>query len=116
MGIIPCAFATLDMLRVESYRELSQNFAQQVSDQKAQVENLKSALRQLDQKLTEAQAKSEVLIAQHRRARAVEADVDPQWADEPAHRVRSRLIGPRALLAGGTTTTDGPIPVGRQHE
>ena len=55
--------------RVESYRDLSQGFAQQVTDQKAQVENLKTALRQLDQKLTEAQAKADLLIAQHRRAR-----------------------------------------------
>src|SRR5581483_4086596 len=57
--------------RVESYRELTANFTQQVGDQKAQVENLKSALRQLEQKLTEAQAKADVLMAQHRRARAV---------------------------------------------
>ena len=57
--------------RVESYRDLTSSFAQQVTDQKAQVENLKTALRQLDQKLTEAQAKADLLIAQHRRARAV---------------------------------------------
>ena len=57
--------------RVESYRDLTSSFAQQVTDQKAQVENLKTALRQLDQKLAEAQAKADLLIAQHRRARAV---------------------------------------------
>ena len=57
--------------RVESYREMTGSFAQQVADQKAQVENLKTALRQLDQKLAEAQAKADLLIAQHRRARAV---------------------------------------------
>jgi len=57
--------------RVESYRELSDGFAQQITDQKAQVENLKTALRQLEQKLAEAQAKADLLIAQHRRARAV---------------------------------------------
>jgi len=57
--------------RVESYRELTGNFTQQVGDQKAQVENLKTALRQLEQKLTEANAKADLLIAQHRRARAV---------------------------------------------
>ena len=57
--------------RTESYRDLSAGFAQQVVDQKAQVENLKTALRQLEQKLTEARAKADVLIAQHRRARAV---------------------------------------------
>jgi phage shock protein A len=57
--------------RVESYREMTTSFGQQVNDQKAQVENLKTALRQLDQKLAEAQAKADLLIAQHRRARAV---------------------------------------------
>jgi phage shock protein A len=57
--------------RVESYRDMAGGFTQQVTDQKAQVENLKTALRQLEQKLTEAQAKADLLIAQHRRARAV---------------------------------------------
>lgn len=56
--------------RVESYREMSASFEQQVIDQKAQVENLKVALRQLEQKLAEATAKADVLIAKHRRARA----------------------------------------------
>jgi phage shock protein A len=58
------------LLRVESYREMSNGFAQQVEDQKAQVENLKSALRKLEQKLAEANTKADLLIAQHRRARA----------------------------------------------
>ncbi len=72
--------ARASLLRVESYRELSENFAQQVSDQKAQVDNLKGALRQLEQKLTEAEAKSDVLIAQHRRARAVGKASDARMA------------------------------------
>jgi phage shock protein A len=63
--------ARVALERVESYRDLTEGFAQQVTDQKAQVENLKSALRQLEQKLTEAQAKADLLIAQHRRARAI---------------------------------------------
>jgi phage shock protein A len=57
--------------RTESYRDLTDGYAEQIVDQKAQVENLKTALRQLEQKLTEAQAKADLLIAQHRRARAV---------------------------------------------
>jgi len=57
--------------RVESYRELTGNFTQQVADQRAQVDNLKIALRQLEQKLTEAQGKADLLVSQHRRARAV---------------------------------------------
>jgi phage shock protein A len=63
-----------------SYRALEQNFAQQVADQTAQVENLKSALRKLEEKLTEAQAKSDVLIAQHRRARALNKAGDAKMA------------------------------------
>ena len=57
--------------RVESYREMAGSFTQQVADQKAQVENLKTALRQLEQKLAEAMGKADLLIAQQRRARAV---------------------------------------------
>jgi phage shock protein A len=68
------------LLRVESYRDLSANFAQQLEDQKAQVENLKAALRNLDQKLAEANAKADLLIAQHRRARAVGKASDAKLA------------------------------------
>ncbi len=66
--------------RVESYRDLTDGFAQQITDQKAQVENLKTALRQLEQKLAEAQAKADLLIAQHRRARAVGKASDAKMA------------------------------------
>ena len=66
--------------RSMSYRTLGENFAQQVADQTVQVENLKTALRKLEQKLTEAQAKSDVLIAQHRRARALNKAGDARMA------------------------------------
>src|SRR5438105_4164186 len=62
--------ARVALERAESYRDLSDGFGQQVTDQKAQVENLKTALRQLAQKLTEAQARADPLIAQHPRSRA----------------------------------------------
>lgn len=55
--------------RHKSYKELAGSFGEQVQDQKVQVENLKSALRKLEQKLTEAQSKADLLIAQHRRSR-----------------------------------------------
>jgi phage shock protein A len=72
--------ARVALERTESYRDLTEGFAQQVVDQKAQVENLKTALRQLDQKLTEAQTKADLLIAQHRRARAVGKASDAKMA------------------------------------
>ncbi|HLY19620.1 MAG TPA: PspA/IM30 family protein [Bryobacteraceae bacterium] len=66
--------------RAMSYRQMADNFKQQVADQKLQVENLKSALQKLDQKLVEAQAKKDLLIAQHRRARAASKANDAQFA------------------------------------
>jgi phage shock protein A len=63
-----------------SYRTLAESFGEQIADQTAQVENLKTALRKLEQKLTEAQAKSDVLIAQHRRARALNKAGDARVA------------------------------------
>ena len=63
-----------------SYKSLAGNFADQVADQTVQVENLKSALRKLEQKLAEAEAKSDVLIAQHRSARALNKAGDARLA------------------------------------
>ena len=47
-----------------------ESFGEQVADQKVQVDNLKGALQKLNGKLADARAKSDVLIAQHHRARA----------------------------------------------
>lgn len=69
-----------------SCRSMAESFKQQVEDQEVQVENLKSALRKLQQKLEEAQSKSDLLIAQHRRARAMNRAADAQLAmKEPSH-------------------------------
>ena len=57
--------------RAVGYRDLGQNFGEEIEHQKTQVENLRSAMKKLEQKLTEAQAKIELLIAKHRRSRAL---------------------------------------------
>jgi phage shock protein A len=57
--------------RALSHQSMTESFRQQVEDQKSQVENLKTALLKLQQKLAEAQNKSDMLIAQHRRTRAL---------------------------------------------
>jgi phage shock protein A len=57
--------------RAVGHRNLADNFAEEVEHQKAQVEHLRSAMRKLDQKLTEAQSKCELLMAKHRRSRAL---------------------------------------------
>ena len=66
--------------RYQSYQRLGESFKEQVADQAAQVENLKAALRKLEQKLEEAHAKSQLLMAQHRRSRAVSKARDAQIA------------------------------------
>jgi phage shock protein A len=63
-----------------SCRQMAESFAQQVADQKLQVETLKSALHKLEQKLAEAHAKSDLLMAQHRRSRALGKASDAHMA------------------------------------
>ena len=57
--------------RAVGYRDLAQNFGEEIEHQKAQVDHLRSAMKKLDQKLTEAQTRNELLIAKHRRSRAL---------------------------------------------
>jgi phage shock protein A len=57
--------------RSMSYNTTAESFRQQVEDQKSQVETLRQALIRLQQKLDEAKSKSDILIAQHRRSRAM---------------------------------------------
>jgi phage shock protein A len=66
--------------RYQSFTKLAESYAQQVTDQRNQVDTLRRALDQLEQKLAEARAKSDVLIAQHRRARALGRATDAQLA------------------------------------
>jgi len=58
--------------RHQTAQRLSQSFQEQVNDQKAQVDTLKSALFKLEQKLDEAKSKREVLLARHRRSIALD--------------------------------------------
>ncbi len=66
--------------RAMSHKDLAESFRQQVEDQRTQVELLKSALSKLEQKLEEARSKSDLLVAQHRRARALGKASDARMA------------------------------------
>jgi phage shock protein A len=57
--------------RALSHQHMAAGFAQQLEDQKTEVETLKAALRNLDQKLQETRSRCELLIAEHRRAKVV---------------------------------------------
>jgi phage shock protein A len=65
----PLARAALE--RSLSAKQRVAGFAQQLEDQKAEVETLKTALRHLQQKLEETRSRCDLLIAEHRRARVV---------------------------------------------
>jgi phage shock protein A len=65
------ALARAAVERSMSYKNMTESFRQQVEDQKVQVDNLKTALLKLQQKLAEAQSKSDMLVAQQRRSRAM---------------------------------------------
>ncbi len=58
----------------------AESFREQVADQRAQVDMLKAVLGKLEQKLSEAHSKSAMLLAQHRRARALGKASDARLA------------------------------------
>ena len=54
-----------------SHGQLVEGFAAQAEDQKHEADNLRQALRKLEQKLSETRAHCEMLVAEHRRAKVV---------------------------------------------
>ncbi len=89
--------------RAMSYRQLAADFVEQIEDQKSQVEVLKDALNALARKISEVEGQAEVLIAQHRRTRAVERAADAsQRADSmdkvgAFHRMSSKVMHEEAV-------------------
>jgi len=65
------ALARAALERSMSFKQMAVSFDEQIADQKTQVELLRDALNKLDQKIMEAESKAELLIAQHRRSKAV---------------------------------------------
>ncbi|HEU5403775.1 MAG TPA: PspA/IM30 family protein [Terriglobales bacterium] len=104
--------------RHRSYKQIAVSFAEQVEDQKNEVEKLKTALRKLDQKLEEARNKSDMLMARHRRSKANgrAAEIRTQMADAPAaegfDRMKDKVLRNEAIaeakteMLGETTSID----------
>jgi len=65
------ALARAALERADSCRQIAHALDEQLVDQKTQVESLRGAYRKLEDKLTEARTKCDLLIAEHRRSRAV---------------------------------------------
>jgi len=72
--------ARLAIERSLESKKLAESFDEQIADQKQQADNLKTALHKLEGKLVEARAKSELLLAKHRRARAASHASDAHGA------------------------------------
>lgn len=90
------------LARSLSHRQMADNFAQQLEDQRVEAESLRSAYGRLQQKLTETRARCEILLARNRRARMVgkatrvrqlsEANANSKSLD----RFQSRILGQEA--------------------
>src|SRR6185369_16656878 len=65
------ALARAALERAMSFKQMASNFDEPIADQKVQVELLRDALNKLEQKISEAESKAELLIAQARRTKAV---------------------------------------------
>ncbi len=88
-----------------TYENAARNFAQQIEDQSRQVQILRDALHRLEQKMTETKTKTELLIAQHRRARlAVRSGSTAMKefeSDAAFDRLRAKVFEAEALGLGG---------------
>lgn len=87
-----------------SHEEAAKNFAQQIEEQAHQVQTLRDAMHRLEQKMTETRTKTEMLIAQHRRARLAmrtgSATFKEFEHDAVFDRVRGRVLETEALGNG----------------
>ena len=85
------------------HRKMAENLKTQETEQTAQAEVLKSSLKTLADKLAEAQTKRDLLIARHRRARAlrtagqVSVDAGEKPLIDPLDHTGDGLTRPEAL-------------------
>jgi phage shock protein A len=88
-----------------SHQQLSSGFAQQIEDQRAEAELMRSNYHKLQQKLKETEARCELLSAQQRRARVVgkankaRTEVESKNFTQPIDRMRMKIMGSEAQNA-----------------
>jgi phage shock protein A len=87
-----------------TYENASKNFTQQIEEQADQVQILRDALHRLEQKMTETRTRTELLIAQHRRAklglRAGLSDSQEFRREMVFDRMQGKVIEAEALQHG----------------
>jgi len=122
-----------DLARAALERSLSQDhiaqgFSQQLEDQHAEAETLRSALRKLDQKLVETRSRCDLLIAQERRTRmvskatAARQTINVQQNSPSLDRMKSRIQSREARneadveLLGGDALEDRFAALDREEQ
>ena len=86
--------------RAVSFQLLADNYDEQIAHHHTQVESMKSALKRLDLKLSEARAKADLLIVQHRRSRATHRAANTQLTagtDNTFERMRHKVARAEAF-------------------
>jgi phage shock protein A len=88
--------------RAVSFQVLAENFDQQIENHHSQVESMKAALKRLEVKLSEARARADLLIVQHRRSRAGRRAADAHHVSRADHdiafdRMRSKVSREEAI-------------------
>ncbi len=92
---------------------MAAGFAQQLEDQKMEVETLKTALRGLEQKLGETRSRCELMIAESRRARVVgraqkaREVIARKEGDVSIARMKNRIAGAEAHNMAARELMDG---------
>jgi len=96
-----------------SAKGMAAGFAQQMEDQKTEVETLKTALRNLEQKLQETRSRCELMIAESRRARVVgraqqaRETIARKEGDASIQRMKSKIAGAEARNVASRELMDG---------
>jgi phage shock protein A len=96
-----------------THAQMSRNFVQQLEDQRAEADALRSAFLKLQQKLIETRAHCDLLVAEHRRARTVSRSQQAHAAaraDKSASsidRYKSRITAQQAANLAGKELSAG---------
>jgi len=96
-----------------SAKGMAAGFAEQREDQKTEVETLKNALRNLEQKLAETRSRCELMIAESRRARVAgraqqaRETIARKEGDASLQRMKSKIAGAEARNVASRELMDG---------
>ncbi|HLH03772.1 MAG TPA: PspA/IM30 family protein [Bryobacteraceae bacterium] len=109
------ALARVALERSLTFENAARKFAEQVADQKNQVELLRDSLQRLETKMAETKTRAEVLIAQHRRARLhAKVNGDGVNGDAAFERLEARvsdveMMGEARRIAGQELDTEAQL-------